>query len=248
MASVQGSAPKIPTRSEVARGSSPWRSNSSASVQHVGRRHHDDVRTEVVDQLHLPLGLPPDIGTTVQPEPLGAVMRAEPAGEQAVAVGDVHHIARPAARGADRARHQRRPGRCRARCSPPPSAAGGATGGVQARDLAARHREQAERVVLAQVLLDREGEVPEVLKRPQVLRMHAGALALGAVGSDALVGVVEDVLQARELQRTQFILARAFDRLRHCTLRLPCHGPPSSHYAGQWVSLPTNTSRKRLAW
>ena len=102
-------------------------------------------------------------------------------------------------------------------------------------------------LVLAQVILHREGKVPQVRQGAQILRVHAGALALHAVRRDPLVGVMEDVLQARELQRTQLILARALDRLRHCTLWLPWHGSPSSHYAGQRVSLPTNTSRKRLA-
>ena len=53
---------------------------------------------------------PPDIGITVQPSALGAVVRAEPAGEEAVAVGDVDHVAGPAAGGADRAGDQVGPG------------------------------------------------------------------------------------------------------------------------------------------
>ena len=54
--------------------------------------------------------MPPRHGHHRAAEPLGAVVRAEPAGEQAVAVGDVHDVAGPAARRADRARHQLRPG------------------------------------------------------------------------------------------------------------------------------------------
>ena len=42
--------------------------------------------------------MPPDTGITVQPSCLGAVVRAEPAGEQAVAVGDVHDRRRAARR------------------------------------------------------------------------------------------------------------------------------------------------------
>ena len=53
---------------------------------------------------------PPDIGTTDGAEPLGAVVRAQAAGEQAVAVGVVHHVAGPRAGGEQRARHQVRPG------------------------------------------------------------------------------------------------------------------------------------------
>ena len=66
--------------------------------------------------------MPPETGITAQPEPLGAVVRAEAAGEQAVAVGDVD-LGRPAAGGADR-RAPSRPTRCRCRaaCSRRPSA------------------------------------------------------------------------------------------------------------------------------
>ena len=72
--------------------------------QHVGRRHHDDVGLEVGDQLHLPLGHAARHRDHRAAEPLGAVVRAEPAGEQAIAVGDVDDVARAPARGADRAR------------------------------------------------------------------------------------------------------------------------------------------------
>ena len=46
----------------------------------------------------------------MQPSALGAVVRAEAAGEEAVAVGDVDHVAGPPAGGADRARDQVGPG------------------------------------------------------------------------------------------------------------------------------------------
>ena len=52
---------------ELARGSMPLPLHLLGDRQHVGRRHHDDVGPEIVDQLHLPLGLATDIGITVQP-------------------------------------------------------------------------------------------------------------------------------------------------------------------------------------
>ena len=77
--------------------------------QHVARRHRDDVGLEIVDQLHLPLGHAAGHRHHGAAELFGAVMRAEPAGEQAVAIGVVHDHAGAAAGGADRARHHVRP-------------------------------------------------------------------------------------------------------------------------------------------
>jgi hypothetical protein len=68
------------------------------------------IRAEVLDQLHLPLGLAAAEGNGSEARLLHAVMRAESAGEQAIAVADVHLVAAPGARGADRARHDRGPG------------------------------------------------------------------------------------------------------------------------------------------
>ena len=54
-----------------------------------------DLGPEVGDQPHLPLGLPAGHRDDGAAEPLGAVVRAEAAGEQPVAVGDVHLHAGP---------------------------------------------------------------------------------------------------------------------------------------------------------
>ena len=115
--------------------------------EHVGGRHHHDLGLEVVDELHLPLRHAAGDGNDRAAEPLRAVMRAEAAGEQAVAVGDMDLHARPAAGGANRSRHHVRPhvdvglgvgdhGRL----------AGRAGGGVDARDPVVRHGDHAERI------------------------------------------------------------------------------------------------------
>ena len=103
IALVQGSAPKMPNFSDDWRGSRPV-AELIENRQHVARGDRDDVGLEIGDQLHLPLVMPPEIGTTVQPEPLGAVMRPEAASEQAIAVGVVHdHAAAPPAARIERA-------------------------------------------------------------------------------------------------------------------------------------------------
>ena len=67
MALVQGSAPKMPTRSERFARVEPLPRELVGDRQHVAGRDHDDVGPEVVDQLHLALGLAARDGTTVQP-------------------------------------------------------------------------------------------------------------------------------------------------------------------------------------
>ena len=78
--------------------------------QHVARRHHDDARAKIPNQLDLPLGHAARSRDDRATEPLGAVVDAEAAGEEPVAVRDVDEIAGPAARGADRASADARPG------------------------------------------------------------------------------------------------------------------------------------------
>ena len=135
-------------------------------------------------------------------QPLGAVVRAEAAGEQAVAVGDVHDVAGAAAGGADRARHQVGPGvDVVLRVAHDRRLAGGARRRVDARHLLARHREHAERVVVAQVLLDGERELRQVGERLQVAGMHALGVERLAVVRHVVVGVLQRPLQALQLQR-----------------------------------------------
>ena len=133
--------------------------------QHVARRHHDQVRLEILDQLHLPLGLPAAHRDHGAAEPLRAVMRAEAAGEQAVAVGDVDAHARPAAAGADRARHHLGPDiEVGLRVADHGRLAGRAAAGMDAGDPLARHGEHAERVLRPQVGFGGERETAEVIE------------------------------------------------------------------------------------
>src|SRR6266702_4798728 len=78
--------------------------------QHVARRHRDDVGPEIVDELDLPLGHAARDRHHGAAELFGAVMHAEPAGEEAVAIGVVNDHAGAATGGADRPRHHLRPG------------------------------------------------------------------------------------------------------------------------------------------
>ena len=66
--------------------------------QHVRRRAGDHFRREVLDQQQLPVGVAARHGHHDEPEQFRAVVHAEAAGEQAVPVGIVEHVAwlRPA--------------------------------------------------------------------------------------------------------------------------------------------------------
>ena len=74
--------------------------------QHVGRRHHDDARFKIDNQLHLLFGLPTRHGHHRTTEPFRAVVRAQTPGEQAVAIGHVHNVPRTPTRGIDRSRDE----------------------------------------------------------------------------------------------------------------------------------------------
>ena len=69
--------------------------------QRVGRGHHDDLRLEILDQLHLLFGLATRHRHHHAAGALGAVMGAHTASEQAVAVGDVAGISGAASRCTD---------------------------------------------------------------------------------------------------------------------------------------------------
>ena len=73
--------------------------------QQIRRRHGDEVRLEIDDELNLPLGKSAADRNDRAAKIFGAVVNAEPAGEQSVAIGNMHLIAGPPAGGADRARH-----------------------------------------------------------------------------------------------------------------------------------------------
>jgi len=141
-------------------------------------------------------------------------VEAQPAGEQAVAVGVVQQVARPAAGGEDRARHDVRPHvEVGLRVADDGGLAGGAAGGVQAGDPLARHGEQAEGIGLAQVLLGGVREFRQIGQGLQVVRMRPGALELAADGLDVPVGVRQRPAQALELQGREFPAAGRLDRL-----------------------------------
>ena len=189
-------------------------------VERVGRRRAEDARAQVLDQRDLPLGAAARNRHDGQAEALGAVVISEPAGEQAVAEGVVKDVARARAHGRERARHQARPHvEIAARIADHGRLAGRARRAVDPDEFFARHREQAEREIVAQVGLGREREAREVRERLDVLGPGAGGVELAPHGRYGLVGALHRPPQLRELQRREIVARHGLrDRIEHVAL------------------------------
>jgi hypothetical protein len=102
---------------------------------------------------------------------LRAVMRAQSAGEQAVAVGVLDDIARVQAARRKAAHHHVGPDlHVLLRVGDDDGLAGRAGRGVQAHDVLHRAGEQAEGIGVAQIRLHRERQLGDVVERAHVLR------------------------------------------------------------------------------
>jgi len=179
--------------------------------EQVGGGGQDGVRLEVLDQLDLAFGLAAGHGNDGAAQGLGAGVRAQAAGEEAVAVGVVDLHARADAGGAEAAGHELGPvGQVLLGVADHRGPARGARAGVDPGHLALRHREHPERVLLAQVVFGGEGEVAQVLEFTQVVGMDAGLVELALVQGDPVVGVLDRVLQAAELEGFELVARDGF--------------------------------------
>ena len=199
-------------------------------VERVRRRGAEDMGAKVLQQRDLPLGAAAGQRHHGAAEPLGAVMRAKTAGEEAVTIGVVHDLAGPSAHAGEAARHQvgpqieirlgvahdgRFPGRSRR--------------GVQAQQLVARHGEHAERIIVAQVGLHREGKAREIGERLEIGRFDVRRVELLLVVRHLRIGALERGLEPGKLQRLQFVARHGLGRgLEHEAGRI-CDGVLGTH-------------------
>ena len=182
-------------------------------VQEVARRARDRGDAEVLHQHQLAVGVAAGDGQHRAAVGLGAVVQHEAAGEEAVAVGDLHDVVRRHAGHREAAHHAVRPdGDVVRRVRDADRLAGGAGGAVVADDLAVRRRLEAGRVLVPQVGLHRERQELDVLERLDVLGLHAALVAALAEERDALVGVLHDELQAVQLQRAHLVDREVVER------------------------------------
>ena len=175
-------------------------------VEEVARRAADDGDAEVLHEHDLLFGVAGAGRQHRAAELLRAVVGAEAAGEESVAVGDLHHVV------AGDAVHGHAPGDAlgpdryvAGGLRDADRLAGGAGGAVEAVDLAHRRGGEPERVLVAQVRLFHEGELREVLERHEVARLDAGLVAAAAEERHALVFVGDESLELLELQRPQLV-------------------------------------------
>ena len=109
--------------------------------------------------------MPELVGTTVQPDAVCPLVEAEPAGEEAVAVGVLGNVVGADPGGPEVAGHALGPlVQVFGRVGAGDRLAGGAGRGVHPHDLLHRHRAQAEGVVVPQVVLDGEGKFGHILE------------------------------------------------------------------------------------
>ena len=196
----------MPNFSDDLRGSRPLLLELVEDRQHVARRHRDDVGLEIVDQLHLPLGHAAGDRHHRAAELFGAVMRAEAAGEQAIAIGVVHDHAGAAAGGADRARHHVRPDvDIGLGVADHDRLAGRAGRRVHAHQFFARHREHVEGIIVAQIGLHRERKFGEIGELLEIGGMHAGCIERLLVMRDVVVGMLERPGEPLRLQRHDLV-------------------------------------------
>ena len=180
--------------------------------QHVAGGDHDDVRLEILDQLHLALGLAAAKGHHRQTQFFSAVVCAQSAGEQAVAIAHMHQITGLGTPGADAARHHGGPGvNVAGGITHDRRLACGAARGVNAGAVLARHGKHAKRVALAQVGFGREREPGDVSQALAVLRVYTCRVELGAVHRRIGIGVMQGLLQTLELQRAHLVDAGFLD-------------------------------------
>ena len=175
-------------------------------VHGVGRRAAQGGRAEVAHDLELPLGVAAGDGHDGAAQALGAEVQAEPAGEEAVAVGVLQQVARRhAARGEGPGDQVGPDVEVAARVADRGRVAGRAGAGVHAHDLLARPREHAEGVVVAQVDLGGEGQVGDVAVAGHVAGLDAELVELLAVERDVVVGVLRGWRAGARSERAELL-------------------------------------------
>ena len=208
-------------------------------VEGVGRGGHEHGGAEVAHDGHLAPGVAAGHRDDRGAEGLDAVVGAEAAGEQAVAVGVVHHVA-----AGDPGHHQaagddRGPqGDVRLGVADHGGLAGGARTGVHADDVVHGGGEQPEGVVVAQVVLGGVGQVAQVGEAADVHRLDPGRVHLRPVGGHPVVHPLHQQLQPAQLNGLQPLAGQGFDLF-------PVHRFPPGSVGGALRRRPPPARRRR---
>ena len=202
-----------------------------AEVERIGRRADEDRHAEVGHELELPLGKAARRRDKRRADALDAVVEAEAAGEKPVAERDLDRVVGRDARRGQKPRDELGP------ClevllgvAYHGGLAGRAGRAVDAHDVALGDREEAEGVLLAEVVLGGEGDLFEVVDALDVAGGQAGALEAIAIEGDALVDALDDFAEPLALE----VLERAS---RHgLELRVPdCHADSLTRFSSAGI-------------
>ena len=133
--------------------------------EHVARRDEDDVWLEILDQANLPFRHAARHRNDRHAKPLGAVVEADPAGKQAIAIRILHQHSGLAPGRAHTARHQVCPVvEIAPAVADDRGLAGGARRSVHAQHLVARNGEHPEWILLAQVVFGGKRKSSQVVE------------------------------------------------------------------------------------
>ena len=173
-------------------------------VDEVAGRAADGGDVEVLHDHDLPVGVAAGDRDDRRAERLRAVMRAEAAGEQAVAVRVLDDVAGMQPAGGETAHHHARPDvHVLLRVGDDDRLARRPARSVQADHFLHRTGEQAERVRVAQVRLLHERQPRDIPERLQVVRLDPALVHPLAVEGDAVMGAPHAALEPAQLQVAQ---------------------------------------------
>ena len=169
-----------------------------------GRRAADDGRAEVADEHQLLFRGAAAHRDDGRAEAFRAVMRAEAAREEAVAVADLDDVVFRRAAADEGAGHGLRPDfDVLFRVADDGRLAGCSAGGMDSDDVLLRDGEEAEGIVVAKVGLDGCRKLCEIRERDEIARLDAFFVKSLVVELDILIESCDGVLQAGQLDLLQ---------------------------------------------
>jgi hypothetical protein len=76
---------------------------------------------------------------------------------------------------------------------------------VDTRELLSRNREQPERVVVAEIVVAREGKLPEIVQRRDLARLHTRGGERVPVEENALAQIRDELAEPARLECSQIV-------------------------------------------
>jgi hypothetical protein len=222
--------------------------------QRVARRAGEGRGLEIAHDHQLALQRPGGGRHHRGADALGTVVEAEPAAEEAVGEGDLHHVVLSHLTGGEHPGHALGPGpNVVGRVADDHRLAGGARRALDAHDVAQRHRKHVVGVGSPQVGLGGEGHVREVRERLHVLDLHSRALEGLPVECNVAARPVQRGLQAFDLHLREIPASHGLEfsvpdhriRLYRSSIRrysLPRYARCTSRLAESSAAVPSSTT------